>query len=161
LTISDEIEWIKAIPRSAIIKRAVIYFGFVVAVVLTAKIIAFPALREYLATKDPAEALARLKLVMLCFGLSLLPIVTYLAWLSSRIIRSRQFPSPGATVWRDTRIERGRKAVLRGWVIAACAMCLTGLAIYAAYLPYLSFGSQSTLHHFRASDQAHRRYHSA
>jgi hypothetical protein len=86
----------------------------------------------------------RFKLVMLVFGLCLLPLAGYLAVLAGHILRSRQFPYPGATVWRDTRIARGRPALIRGWGLVFCAVLVLGLALYAAYIPYLLEHTQRT-----------------
>jgi hypothetical protein len=71
------------------------------------------------------------------YASGLVPFAAYFALLAARIIRSGQFPYPGMKVWRDTTVVRGRKALARGWGIAFCAICLFGLAVYAAYIPTL------------------------
>jgi hypothetical protein len=55
-----------------------------------------------------------------------------------KILLSRQYPPPGAWLWRDTRIVRGNKAVRNAWLYiaagtAACVACL-GLALYIAIM---------------------------
>ncbi len=67
----------------------------------------------------------------------LVPFAAYFACLAARILRSGQFPYPGATVWRDTPIVRGTRALVRGWVIALFSVGFLGLAVYAVYMPNL------------------------
>jgi hypothetical protein len=94
-----------------------------------------PELHAYLSVKDPVEAFRRFQWVMIAIGAGLVPFAAYFALFAARIIRSRQFPDPGMKVRRDTRIVRGRRALVRGWTIAFLAVLLLGLAVYAAYIP--------------------------
>jgi len=133
---STDPEVVKAIPRSEKIKQVIIAIAVVLLVNFIAKRALWPAVHRYLESRDPVEAMRRFKLFMLIFGLCLLPLALYFAVLAGRILRSRQFPYPGATVWRDTRIVRGRRALIRGWGLAVCALAFVGMAIFAAYIPY-------------------------
>jgi hypothetical protein len=36
---------------------------------------------------------------------------------------------------RDTKIVRGTRALVRGWMFAFCALSFLGLAVYAANIP--------------------------
>jgi hypothetical protein len=130
-----EVEIMKAIPRASRFKR--VAFLVVTALVLSwiDKNFVGPALRAYLSVKDPVEAFRRFQWVMIGIGASLVPFAAYFALFAARIIRSRQFPYPGAKVWRDTRIVRDSRALVRGWTMAFCATLLFGLAGYAAYIP--------------------------
>jgi hypothetical protein len=133
---STEAEVLKAMPRPAAIRRMVLYVVIGSAIALLAKVVVLPWLRGYVSVNERVEALYRFKIVMFGFGASLLPVVIYLALLAVRIIKSRQFPPPGTQVLRDTPIVRGRKALIRGFVIGLCAVWLLGCAIFAAVIPY-------------------------
>lgn len=127
---------VKAVPRARRIKIVVsIVIGAAIADLMAMRY-GWPGLRDYLAHPDPVEALRRFKRVMAAFGFSMLPMAAVLGMMAGKIIRSRQFPYPGMSVWRDTPIARGRPALVRGWGLAACAALLIGLAIYAAHIPY-------------------------
>jgi hypothetical protein len=134
-----EPEIIKAMPRSLAFRWVAFYATAGLAIIALGEWFLFPGIREYLYVSDKALALYRFKVVMVGMGVSLLPVVAYFLWLASRIIKSAQFPHPGAKVFHDTRVVRGRMAIVRGWVLALCALFLLGCAIYAAYLPFWMF----------------------
>ena len=127
---------IKAMPRRSTIWLFALYAAAGLAVFLFGEWVLVPGIRDYLSVQEKALALFRFKVVMVGIGVSLLPVVAGMFWLASRIIVSRQFPHPGAKVFRDTRIQRGRLALVRGWVIAFCGMLILVCAAYAAYLPF-------------------------
>jgi len=133
---STEPEVLKAMPRPAAIRRIVLYVVIGSVIAFSAKIVFLPWLKGYVSVNDRVEALYRFKIVMFGFGASLLPVVIYLALLAARIIKSRQFPPPGTQVLRDTPITRGKKALIRGWVIGLCAVWLLACAIFSAVIPY-------------------------
>jgi hypothetical protein len=130
-----EQEVMKAIPRASRIKWVVAFVGIGIVMTWAWKAIVGPELRVYLSVRDPVEAFRRFQWVMFGIGASLVPFAVYIALFAARIIRSRQFPYPGAIVWRDTRIVRGTRALVRGWTMAFLAALLLGMAIYAAYIP--------------------------
>ena len=131
-----EPEVLKAMPRPAAIRRIVIYVAIASVAAFLGKVVFLPWLKDYLSVTDRVEALFRVKVAMFGIGASLLPVVIYLSLLAVRIIRSRQFPPPGTRVLRDTPIVRGRKALIRGWGIALCAVWILGCAIFSAVIPY-------------------------
>lgn len=77
---------------------------------------------------------------MIGIGASLVPVAVYFALVAARTILSGQFPYPGMKVWRDTRIVRGRMALVRGWAMMFLAALVLGLAAYAAYIPTMVAG---------------------
>jgi hypothetical protein len=133
---STEPEVLKAMPRPAAIRRMVLYVVIGSAIAFLAKVVVLPWLKGYVSVNDSVEALHRFKIVMFGFGASLLPVVIYLALFAVRIIKSRQFPPPGAQVLRDTPIVRGRRALIRGLAMGLCAVWLLGCAIFSAVIPY-------------------------
>jgi hypothetical protein len=126
----------RAIPRSAVIKRIVIYTGIGVLLAWGGNSFLRPAIIRYLAVDNEEEFFRRVQLLAIGFGVCELPIVLYLAVLAVRVIRSRQCPYPGAKVWRDTPIVRGTEALVRGWGAAVGAACVLGAAIFVAYIPH-------------------------
>jgi hypothetical protein len=112
------VEIIKAIPRASRLKRAAFFATTVLALNWVGKTYVGPELRAYLSVNDPVEAFRRFQWVMIAIGVGLVSFVAYFSLFAARIIRSRQFPYPGAKVWRDTPIVRGTRALVRGWMIA-------------------------------------------
>jgi hypothetical protein len=131
-----EAEVMKAIPRSSVIKRVVIYGGIGLLLSWGGKSFLRPAVIQYLSVASHEEFLGRLQVLAIGLGIVELSIASYLVVIATRIIRSRQSPYPGATVWRDRPIVRGRQAVVRGCGAAVGAACILGFAIYLVYLPY-------------------------
>jgi hypothetical protein len=131
-----ETEVMKAIPRSAVIKRIVLYVGIGVLLAWFGHSFLRPAVIRYLTVGSEEEFIRRSQLLAIGFSVCELPMALYLAVLAMRIIRSRQSPYPGAKVWRDTPIVHGREALVRGWGAAAGAACVLGTAIFVAYLPH-------------------------
>jgi hypothetical protein len=131
------VEIVKAIPLASRIKWVTFFVALGLALTWAGKTVVGPELRAYLSGRNPVEAFRRFQWVMIGVGASLVPFAVYFAWFAARIIRSGQFPHPGATVWRDTPVVRGGRALARGWALAFCALVLLGLAVYAAYIPSL------------------------
>jgi hypothetical protein len=132
---NQKIEIVKGIPRASRFKLVALTAATVLALSWIGKTLIGPTLHAYLSVRDPVEAFRRFQWVMCAIGASLVPIAVYFALVAARIIRSVQFPYPGMKVWRDTRIVRGRTALVRGWTIAFLAVFILGLAVYAAYIP--------------------------
>jgi hypothetical protein len=130
-----EVQIMKAIPRASRLRWLAFFVTTVLALGWVGKTYVGPELRAYLSVKDPVEAIRRFQWVMIAIGAGLVPFAAYLAVVAARIIRSGQFPYPGMTVWRDTPIVRGTRALVQGWTIAFLAVLLLGLAVYAAYIP--------------------------
>jgi hypothetical protein len=130
-----EVEIMKGIPRASRIKRVALYVAVGLALGWVTKTIVAPQLQTYLSIKDPVEGFRRFRWVMIGIGASLIPVAVYFAILAARIIRSGQFPYPGMKLLRDTKIVRGTRALVRGWMFAFCALSFLGLAVYAAYIP--------------------------
>jgi hypothetical protein len=131
-----EVEVMNAIPRSAVIKRMEIYIGLALLLAWGGHSFLRPAIIRYLSVASSEESLRRLQLLAIGFGVCQLCVAMYLAVIAARIIRSRQSPYPGAKVWRDTPIVRGREALIRGWGVAAGAASILGMAIYVAYIAH-------------------------
>ena len=60
--------------------------------------------------------LQRVRLVFALLFLPLIPMGLYLIHFGLRILRSGEFPPPGAWLIRPTRIQTGRWAGFRGWM---------------------------------------------
>jgi hypothetical protein len=130
------VEIMKGVPRGSRIKWVAVCIAIGLVLSWIGKAYVGPELRSYLSVKDPAEAFRRFQWLMIVIGAGLVLFAAYFALFAARIIRSRQFPYPGATDWRGTPIVRGtRAALVRGWAIAFLAVFLLGLAVYAAYIP--------------------------
>ena len=132
-----EVEAVKGIPRASRFKLVALLVITVLVLSWIGKIFVGPELRVYLSIREPVEAFRRFRWVMIGIGAGLVPFAAYLAIIAARIIRSGQYPYPGMKVWRDTRIVRGTRALVRGWTMAFLALGLLGLAGYAAYIPVL------------------------
>jgi hypothetical protein len=130
-------EVIKAIPRASRIMWVITLVSIGIVMSWVWKTVIARQLHAYLSVKDPVEAFRRFQWVMIGIGAVLVLFAAYFALFAARIIRSGQFPYPGMKVWRDTTVVRGRRALVRGWGIAFCAIWLFGLAVYAAYVPIL------------------------
>ncbi len=55
-------------------------------------------------------------------------LLGYLAWFALRIIRGQRFPPLGTRVLRNTAVLEGRRAVVRGWILALVTL-LIALAV--------------------------------
>ena len=132
-----EPEILKAIPRRLAIKQFMLYVLIGGLALSFGKTLLFPWIKDYLSVSDKVETLFRFKIVMLGWGIVIISAAVYLAFVAGRIIKSKQLPPPGAQVWRDTPIVRGRRALLHGWFLGFGALFLLGCAIYAAYIPYI------------------------
>jgi hypothetical protein len=130
-----EADVMKDSPRASRVKWVIAFVSIGIVMSWAWKTVIGPELRAYLSVRDPVEAYRRFQWVMIGIGAGLVPFAAHFALFAARIIRSGQFPYPGAKVWRDTPIVRGRRALVRGWTIALLAVFLLGLAAYAAYIP--------------------------
>jgi hypothetical protein len=105
------------------IRLIVIYLAVGAAVVLVAKTWLLPAIHEFTVTAHCREVLGFSGLSVLFYGLFVaMPLsVALLVGLTMgrhgyRVLRDGQLPPIGEKVFRPTRIERGRKAKLIGYV---------------------------------------------
>ena len=130
-----ESEILKAMSKQEASKRIAVYVMTGMIVILLGKSVIFPWVKLYLSVHDKAEAFSRFKTVMYWMSAALLPIVIYLASVAVRIIKARQFPYPGAKVFRDTEIVRGKHAIIKGAFVALAAVWVLGCAVYAAVFP--------------------------
>ncbi|HVY24855.1 MAG TPA: hypothetical protein VG962_16030 [Steroidobacteraceae bacterium] len=141
---SMEPEILKAMSKPEASKRIALYVMIGMIVVLLGKTVLFPSIKLYLSVHDKTEAFSRFKTVMYWMSAALLPVVIYLSSIAVRIIKARQFPYPGAKVFRDTEIVRGKHAIIKGVFVALAAVWVLGCAIYAAVLPRMM------AHHFES-----------
>ncbi|AFZ66903.1 hypothetical protein [Deinococcus peraridilitoris] len=88
-------------------------------------------------SQDGALALARDLFGKLCFFMASVAGIAA-AWSAVtawRILRTPQWPLPGALVGQDTLIRRGRPVYFRAYGLLVCAAVLAALAVWAALLP--------------------------
>ncbi len=130
-------EILRAAPQTVRLKQAALYLALGGVAVVIGDVFFFPWVRTYLAVSDKAIALARFKEMTLGLGASMAIVAVCFAIVSARVFIARQWPLPGATVWRDTPVVRGSGARLRAVMFALLALLFLGLGIYAARIPYL------------------------
>lgn len=70
-------------------------------------------------------------------GIGLIVFGTYFARFSLRVLSSGSFPPPGTKVVRDTQIQRGSAARVRGWSGVALAALLVILGLAVPWVPDL------------------------
>ena len=110
---------------------------FALAVVLAVLFFAFalPFIKTTLRPAPPPHALLVIKSILGRLA-ALGTLSGFVAiWYGRRILRNVQYPPPGAWVWHDKRIVRGRPAIRFGWAhivsgACTCALCI-GLVAYA------------------------------
>lgn len=86
-------------------------------------------LQHYLdaATISPQLLIARLRMTVYIFALSLLPAIyfAYHLFLSGRrVVRENRFPPSGASVIKDTTVLRGQTARFRGYAMQVFSVLL-------------------------------------
>lgn len=137
-----KMEYIKAMPASLAIRRMVSYVLIASCFTLVSKLFLFPWIKNFVSISNRAEALLRFKLVMFGVGVLILLPAFYSSVLAIRILKAKQFPLPGAQVFRDTPITRGKGALVRGWILAGCSVIMFCCALYAACFPYILEGGR-------------------
>lgn len=89
-----------------------------------------PALFEHI-RQLPACGQARWSFALLLSSLGLLPVVSLWAGTYARkLFKFGQHPLPGAWVWRDTPIARGRSVQVRAWGTLTCSIALMAIALW-------------------------------
>ncbi len=82
---------------------------------------------------EPGQSSDKIKLVLLTvaavLSAPLLVFGAYIWVLGVSVARTQQYPPPAMTVFRDTRVVRGRPAVLRGNIMKVLAVCLIVAAL--------------------------------
>ena len=93
---------------------------------------------EYLKGLEPKTAFLIIELVLLLIMLSMVPIGLFIFNLSRKIIKHECFPPPGMKVIKDTPIEKGKKAKVKGQILLFISLLfmIAGLcgALYIHYL---------------------------
>ena len=80
---------------------------------------------------DVSNALRYLKRISISIFLPMLPLCLFLLHLSRKTFLTQQYPPPGSKVLRDTKISRGKDAILRAKILAALAILLAISSIAA------------------------------
>ena len=97
-----------------------------------------PSGMEYLKRLDPKTAFLIIDLVLVFIMLSMVPIGLFLLNLSRKIMKHECFPPPGMKVIKDTPIEKGKKAKVKGQILLFISLLfmIAGLcgALYIHYL---------------------------
>jgi hypothetical protein len=99
-----------------------------------AMLASIPALREYLATLPPCDALRLSSDVLV--GLMALGMLGGVPALREgfAVLQRRQWPLPGAKVWKRTPVLRGDAARRRGYLLLAIAVLVFATCGYAMWL---------------------------
>jgi hypothetical protein len=98
----------------------------------------FPLLDTALQAAPDIDAVKTLRLIFPgCAILGMLPAL-FLVATGWKVRRCGQFPLPGAWVWQDTPVKRGKCAGRLGWLCMAAgtvsALLCAGLALYASLM---------------------------
>lgn len=124
-------------PFKQRITRLTLWIGIGAAVVAGSEFWFFPWLRGWLAVKDEAELLFRLRVVFGGLALGIFAAAAYVFHTGRRVLRTGQWPLPGAFVLRDTAVVTGRGVRWRGWGMIVWAALAAVLAVFAALMPEL------------------------
>ena len=93
---------------------------------------------EYLKHLDPKTAFLIIDLVLVLIMLSLVPIGLFLLKVGRKIIKHECFPPPGMRVIKDTLIEKGKKAKVKGQILVFTAIIFMTFGLFGAlYIHYL------------------------
>jgi hypothetical protein len=90
----------------------------------------FPWIKAYLSHPDLQEARDRLWNVSIGLSTLGLSVAGWVLWMGIRVLRCRQWPLPGAVVFKPTRVAVGRMVVLRGVALVACGIGMSAAALY-------------------------------
>lgn len=108
------------------------------AAVWLAKAFVFPWMHTYLAGgADHAEAVHRVRVVMIGAGVFVLALAAYVIRLGIRVLRQGRWPLAGTFVLRDTPVKRGPSVRARGILFVVLGVLLAADAIGFAVVPYL------------------------
>jgi cytochrome bd-type quinol oxidase subunit 2 len=80
-------------------------------------------------------------------------LLGYLAWFALRIIRGQRFPPLGTRVLRNTAVLEGRRAVVRGWILALVTL-LTALAVLQLAVALWALADELATHQDRVQPPA-------
>lgn len=131
---------LRAPPRKTLVLRFGGLAVLALALAVAAKLWLLPFVQDYLQSASGRDdAIHRVQIVLDWFGALLFPVVGYAAWLAYRTLTTGQWPLPGALVIRDTPVQRGRKAHVRGLAFAVLAILLGTMAILIILLPDFLF----------------------
>ena len=114
-----------------------LWLGIAAALVVAAEFWFFPWLRGWLAVKDEAELLFRLRVVFGGLSLCIFAAAAYAFHFGRRVLRAGQWPLPGAFVLHDTPVITGRGVKWRAWGMIVWAGLAAALAVFAALMPEL------------------------
>jgi hypothetical protein len=110
-------------------------FGAFLAALVLGKTLFIPWLRRYLGVSDPALGALHFRHFFQGFALVLAAFAAFAAWSGWRILRSGQFPPPGAFRWSTRPVQTGAAATGRAVVLFACALGLLACAAWALTFP--------------------------
>lgn len=139
----------KVIKADAVLKRRIILFYVVVAVVgfLLFKL-SYDYLQEMktLAHQDIDRAVDQMLLfIRVWLALSVVAVVGiggYLLWFSVRVLRSGQMPPPGTKVVRDMKIVEGEKAMMRAKVLIVASVLLVVIGLAVTWQTFSAFSTR-------------------
>lgn len=135
--------YVRAPARAVVVRRLALLLVAGAALALVATQVLLPWVRSYLYGATRLEILERAEHVMYAIA-ALLVVGGVVALVHGvRILRAGRWPLPGAFVFRDTKIETGTRATVRGAVLVLAAVLQFGLAVWTAMLPRMLYGSLS------------------
>ena len=142
-TSEGEAAYVRAPARAIVVRRLAVLLVAGTALALLATQVLLPRVRSYLFGASRLEILERAEHVMFSIAAVLVVGGTVALVHGVRILRAGRWPLPGAFVFRDTMVETGTKARLRGWALVFAAVLQFGLAVWTVMLPRMLYGSLS------------------
>jgi hypothetical protein len=127
----DNNDVIRATRRGRMLSTLLL--AFAIALLALFQFLVLPFISASLNANPTPQSIATLKYLFLGFAaLAILPAIAMIAcgW---KILNCGQTPVPGAWVWRDTRVKRGRDAARIAWICIAsgalaCLLCIAMVA---------------------------------
>ncbi|MDB5773438.1 MAG: hypothetical protein JWM42_3812 [Burkholderia sp.] len=136
-TVETPFEVVRATRRGRLLLS--LMFAVAIAVLALFQFFVLPFINSSLAMNPSPQSIATLKYLFAGFAaLAVLPSIAMIV-IGRRILRCGQSPLPGAWVWRDTRVKRGRDATRIGWTCIvsgalSCLICIGAVAyIWATF----------------------------
>ncbi|MGI9568304.1 MAG: hypothetical protein ACR2PH_00830 [Desulfobulbia bacterium] len=96
-----------------------------------------PWVKRHIQDLEQANVLNNLILLIRFMFLSIVPLSLYLLSYGRKVLTHKRYPPFDTKVIKDTKILEGKKALLRGRLITATAVCLIAVCLIGGlYLPY-------------------------
>lgn len=134
---TDRDERVSDIVRASTRGRLLLALAALIALGLLAAFhyFALPFLSSTFGPAPPHHAVTTIRYALIGITAGVAFAGMLVIWYGKKISRQGQFPLPGASVWRDTPVKRGRAAVRIAWLHYAAGAFLSILCIVlSAYI---------------------------